>query len=1212
MLAFVRLVGLAYLVLVVGLATAEVPPAVNGAAPLPARDLLPYVVHHSQGWGRMGIDTCTFATGAEPQPLRIGDKDYATGLGLHAPGETWLALEKHYAFFEAEVGVQKQASNQGSVEFRVYADNALVFESGVMRESDPAKPIRLDVAGVHFLKLEIADAGDGITCDCANWVNLRLTPANAAADSEQEHYEPVDIAPFGRVLTWNPYIKDGTHAQRTEEFPARDLFPGSPVARGEDGTYPIPLVEHPHADMGMGCIGLEWLEQRRIRQAGLHFAGPAPSPEGVTVEYWAMTPAFDGTPGVSRWQGHWEHLAAEIDCEGNQWSVTVPQAPRGWQRPKTMKLRWIIPREFGKYRIERLSAYSDSDWQEADLTLRALQPAPGQEATLSVYNGAILDGKEGVSRTWSMAEPLQVRVRYAAEQPWTRGERTVLRFSSPSDAVGIAVGDVLDSGCVFVEKAGIVATPSDRASEADAYVAACADKSTILEEVRQLPDQTFAQALERVHRPEADHGPTLLSLAHGNEKFLVQRNGAIGFDVPGEYKGQVRAIVPKWDGQSNEAMQRHLDGGWMPIPVVTHQQGGVTVQQRTFVAPCGSAESEGKAGWYHDKPLCVAEYIFSNPGDAAVVALTWSCKAEAAVTLRQHERGIVIESAGQFIALLDTTGAPGFRADIEGENIALTGPLPAAGAAVCVLLIPGWKTDPGALPATSEAESLLEATREHWRNAMDGSIRIATPDEMLNNLIAASRVHCMLAARNEDGQRISPWIASTHYGPLESEAHSIVRGMEFMGHRDFARRGLDFFINRYNDDGYLTTGYTLIGTGWHLWALGEYYALNQDREWLTEVAPEISRVCEWILAQREKTMQAAADGQRPPELGLMPPGVLADWGVYSHYFYLNGNYYAGLKSAGDALADIGWEDAESILTNAAEFREDIARGFRYVQQQAPVLPLRNGTWVPAYPTQLYSPMPIADMYVGDDVGRSWCYDVELGAHHLVPMGVLEAQDPEVTWMMDHMEDVQFLESGWFYYPQEGNQADWFNLGGFAKVQPFYARNAEVCALRDDVKPFIRSYFNAVVSLLNREDLSLWEHFMNGAFNKTHETGYFLYQSRLMLLMERGNSLWLAPFVPTQWLEDGKTVDVRDAPTFFGETGFTITSHVNEGFITATIEPPTRQTPEEIVIRLRHPDGKSLSSADVHGAKQFTVDVEDSTVHLTPAKKTISVQARYAD
>ncbi|MCC6487318.1 MAG: hypothetical protein IT364_07445, partial [Candidatus Hydrogenedentes bacterium] len=205
---------------------------------------------------------------------------------------------------------------------------------------------------------------------------------------------------------------------------------------------------------------------------------------------------------------------------------------------------------------------------------------------------------------------------------------------------------------------------------------------------------------------------------------------------------------------------------------------------------------------------------------------------------------------------------------------------------------------------------------------------------------------------------------------------------------------------------------------------------------------------------------------------------------------------------------------------------------------------------------------------------------------------------------------QFLESGWFYYPEEGNQADWFNLGGFAKVQPYYARNAEVYALRDDVKPFIRSYFNAVVSLLNREDLSLWEHFMNGAFNKTHETGYFLYQSRLMLVMERGNALWLAPFVPTQWLEDGKTVDVQDAPTFFGPAGFTIASHAKQGFIEATIAPPERRKPEEIVIRLRHPEGKRLLSAEVDGARDFRVIPDESTVHVMPGSRPIKVKAQY--
>src|SRR5580700_9366326 len=109
-------------------------------------------------------------------------------------------------------------------------------------------------------------------------------------------------------------------------------------------------------------------------------------------------------------------------------------------------------------------------------------------------------------------------------------------------------------------------------------------------------------------------------------------------------------------------------------------------------------------------------------------------------------------------------------------------------------------------------------------------------------------------------------------------------------------------------------------------------------------------------------------------------------------------------------------------------------------------------------------------------------------------GVLDPNSREVARMMNHLEDAQFLADGWFDYPANMNQADWFDLGGFSKVQPYYTRNCEIDALRDDVKPFIRSYFNTLAAMLNPEVLTLWEHFhFTGAWDKTHETGYFLYQ-----------------------------------------------------------------------------------------------------------------------
>ena len=256
------------------------------------------------------------------------------------------------------------------------------------------------------------------------------------------------------------------------------------------------------------------------------------------------------------------------------------------------------------------------------------------------------------------------------------------------------------------------------------------------------------------------------------------------------------------------------------------------------------------------------------------------------------------------------------------------------------------------------------------------------------------------------------------------------------------------------------------------------------------------------------------------------------------------------------------------------------------------------------------PSPITHYYKGEDVGRSGAYDVELGAHHLIPFGVMDPKSADARWMMNHMEDVQFLIEGWNYYPAKDSEKDWFNRGGFAKVQPYYARTTEVYALQDDVKPFIRSYFNSVVSLLNREDHSLWEHFMNGAFNKTHETGYFLYQTRLMLLEERGNELWLAPFVTNQWFKDGQTVGVSKAPSEFGEVSYQITSHVAKGYIEAGIKPPTRQSPEKIVLRLRHPEGLKMKSVKVNGHRTKNFDAEKEIISIKPTKKKITVVAEY--
>jgi hypothetical protein len=759
----------------------------------------------------------------------------------------------------------------------------------------------------------------------------------------------------------------------------------------------------------------------------------------------------------------------------------------------------------------------------------------------------------------------------------------------------VEVDDVLANGCVYVKDRGVFVTRVPDGPTIAAYKKQIAGRQTVLERVRKMPDQTYTQAMAKTHHKAQDNGPVMLSLACDNNKFVVQREGSVQYaDIVG--------VSPRFGSAGNNGLTRHMDGGWLPAPVVTVTDGGIVYSERAFVAPFGK---DGRS-------LGVIEYTIKNPGaSSADVSLALAFPGDS-TELSAVSNGIICRRSGRLLAWTDTSSVDGLRADAQSGAVKITGTLGAGEKALCSVYIPTWEMKPQDCALIGGNTNLFASFEAYWKDVMAPAMQVELPDKHVSDAIRASQVHCLIAARNEgDGKLIAPWIASMAYGPLESESNSIILGMDLMGHSDFARKSLDYFIHNYNPSGYLTTGYTVMGTGWHLWSVGEHYRLTRDAKWVKSVAPEVDRVCQWVTKQTEKTRRLDVQGNKVPEYGLMPPGVMADWNVYAYYNCLNGYFYAGLEGAGRALADTGYPGSQSLLASAAELRGNILRGYRWTQARTPVLPLQDGTWVPGYPSQLYVPAPTGDFFPGEDGNRSWCYDVEVGAHHLVPLGVMDANSPETAEMLDHMEDVQFLSDGWFDYPGKDSVKDWFNLGGFSKVQPYYSRNAEIYAMRDDVKPFVRSYFNAMASLLNTENLSFWEHFSsNGAWNKTHETGYFLQQSRFMLVDERGDDLWLAPFVTNNWMKDGMAVAARNAPTAFGPVSYRIKSSVKSGYIEAVIDPPTRTSPKMIVIRLRHPEGKRMKSVTVNGRRYADFDPVKECVRLKPTGATMTVRARY--
>jgi hypothetical protein len=173
---------------------------------------------------------------------------------------------------------------------------------------------------------------------------------------------------------------------------------------------------------------------------------------------------------------------------------------------------------------------------------------------------------------------------------------------------------------------------------------------------------------------------------------------------------------------------------------------------------------------------------------------------------------------------------------------------------------------------------------------------------------------------------------------------------------------------------------------------------------------------------------------------------------------------------------------------------------------------------------------------------------------------------------------------------------------------------------DEPASFLRTWYNQfAVEVLPANAWKFKEHTADhGCMDKPFEEAAFLERFRLMLVMERGDSLWLARATPRAWLEPGKKISVKNAPTHFGTVAYEIVSDVDNGKINATVEMPTRKAPKEVVLRFRHPKSAPIKAVTVNGPSinsgqgkswtEFNKDKE--TITLKGLTGQVAVTAQY--
>lgn len=1047
-----------------------------------------------------------------------------------------------------------------------------------------------------------------------------------------------DAGLFARVVTFNPDQQDGVTSNRYETFREDEVFLEADIPADENGNYRA----HRHQD-GRGCIGLQWVLAKEIKRLELQreSGAPMPSAKGLKVQYWQ---------GQSYWQGKWHDITSPITVEGDLAVVQcVPTV-------KTTRIRWILPAVDAPITVAKPRAVTMAMTDKGKLRFDAGKGRTGK-ALVEIQNGYFIRGENKASSLeWDLSHSKEVVVEYNMLGQ-TTGCQTVLSFwiddtsgyGPEKHAIGIGVEDVIANEYAYISDYGLCVLKDGYRRTADEIGAELADGFDVLTEVRKMPDQTFEQALTaRVIKENL--APIMVSLACDNRKFVVYRDGAVFFTAEPEQGGVtlIGDTVPysvyplelsfAVNNRKSNGLKRKLHGGWTPIPEITTNYEGIDYLQRTFVAPYGSVDEQAHP-YMNQRPLCVTQMKLENTSGqkqqiSMAVTLKENNAAQANVTVT-NKKGYFVFNGRKF-AVCDISSAKGLSLKNQGGQLIIEGELAAGQEAECMVSVINHLKEETLAEIDSlnagQGDQLLKTTMDYWQGIMTEAAQIELPDKKLEDVIYASVVHCLMASRNEElGDRFVAWGASSDYGFMEGEANPIIKGLDMLGHHDYAGRALDYTMHHLTPDGVIRLpgfAYTpLIGTAWHLWAVGNHYELTEDKDWLRKAAQRLSWSSRWVVRQAEKTKRLSPTMEKLPEYGLVPPGVTADWNLYCYRYMMMALYYAGLRDTASALSEIDYPDADQLKQSAKELGENILRAYQWSQSRTAAWPQPNGTMSQAYPTSLFNLGTAAGVHGGADMNRAVAYDVELGANHLGVMEILDPMSQEIGTMLEHLENVHFITGhGWVIagrtdYTKELNQSEWFNRGGFGKIQPYYGRFAQLYALRDDIKPFLRSYFNSLVYLLDLEVLSIWEHAINQwsrtpttsrpwAWNKTHETGYFLQQSRMMLVQERGDELWLAPFVTSGWMQDGMRLAVRQASTEFGSVGYEMVSHVAEGYIDAVIDPPSRATPGKLVVRFRHPDEKPIRSVEVDGKKHEEFDPEKGSVFIEPGTGSIRIRARF--
>ncbi len=959
-------------------------------------------------------------------------------------------------------------------------------------------------------------------------------------------------------------------------------------------------------------VGLMWEDPREIHRVVVRFKGDAPDPAKVRLEYWGshwpeqrlpkdreIGGGFAGWFELGNWHnGGWRQADTTVRRDGDALSFEFnpvnakehPEFPDVDARYRfTLKLRVVCPE--GSPSVRAIEAYSDSLWRRTELRV-SFKAASGAAPRVEAHNGRVIglepDG-EGAYRVglWASSNP----------DPNTF-DGTLVTIRRGKSVSTVALKDV-EKEPMLVPSAGLaVAEGSDARGYADIEAAIRAKgQKSLVDRVAEMPEQTWKAAWDgmpakrrRIYIP--------LGLDGGRQRFQLHGNGEVVFRTNDHYlRARPGKDTPRLDlepgrvevrfGLPGEPVDRTIVERSLPICVTTWEKDGVRIEQTAFVTPLEGCRASGPVPDADATAVFVARFVLRNPAaEAKTLALRLARRAG------DKPEPWTVEADGTLVADGRTVGhvsGPGSLTPGDDGALDYRCSVPAGGEVSAVVKL-------AYIPLTEPAERLalanlnyyaeLQATTQYWRRRLDESMKLITPEPMLNEYYRAHAGHLLINCEREPGStnRFAR-VGSFGYGAYGNESCMMVVDLDRRGYHKEAEECLDGWLKfqgtvglpgdfsttkgvLYGAGGYEAGGYNQ-HHGWILWCMAEHYRFTHDDAWLRRAAPGILAGAEWIMGERKRTAKETGLGR-----GLLPAGSLEDIGDW--WFWLSTNCYTwrGLDSAAWALERIDHPDAPRLRKDADEYHAALLKTFRAASDRSPVVRLRDGTAVPYIPSH------------ATRRGRSygWICETLEGSLHLLIAGVIDPRSKDAEWIIKDFEDNRYLSSGYGYVLDDFDRY-WFGRGGMSN-QACLLFHVEPYLYRDQVKNALRGIFNAIAVSLFPDVCMQTEHALPnmgdwfGDHYKSSDESNSAGWLRQLFVRESGEDLFVGQAVPTEWLAPGKRCGVERAETHFGTAS--VIYEAGADAVTATLDGPTRSAPKRILLRFRLSDDARLTSVTVNG------------------------------